>query len=68
MNYDIHQYVQGCVVYQRTKPYRHCMYGTVMPLPIPMRQFSEISMNFMTDLPLSALNDYIHDTVLVIIN
>ena len=39
-----------------------------MPLLISMRQFSEISMNFMTDFSSSTLDDFIHNTVLVIVD
>ena len=31
-------------------------------------QFSEISMNFMTDLPSSTLNDHVYDAVLMIVD
>ena len=68
MNHNIHQYVQGCVVYQRTKSHRHCMYDAVMPLLISMRQFNEISIDFMMNLSSSTLDDYIYNIVLVIVN
>ena len=50
------------------KSHRHHMYSAVMPLPISMRQFNEISMDFMTDLLSSTLNDHMYDAVLVIVD
>ena len=68
MNHNIHQYVQSCIVCWKTKPCRHCVYSTVTSLFISMRQFSEISMNFITNLSLNALDDHVYDAVLVVID
>ena len=68
MNHNIHQYVQGCVVCQRIKSHKHYIYSTVLSLLISMRQFNEISMDFMTDLSFSALDNHVYDAVLVIVS
>ena len=44
------------------------MYSTVTPLPISMRQFSEINMNFMTDLSSNTLDDHVYNAVLMIVD
>ena len=53
---------------QRTKPHRHCVYSAVTSLLISIKQFSEISMNFMMNLSSSTLDDHVYDTVLMIVD
>lgn len=68
MEQDIHNYVQQCILCQRTKPRRHTVYGELSPLPIPQRPFQEITMDFVTDLPPSKVGSIVHDAILVVVD
>jgi hypothetical protein len=50
---NIRQFIQNCNVCGRTKPWRELKRGLLRPLPLPDRIWKEISMDFVTDLPLS---------------
>lgn len=60
----IRTYVNSCDICQRAKTSRHKPYGLLKPLPIPERPWSSISLDFITDLPVS--NGY--DCILVIVD
>ena len=47
------EFCEGCQVCTLSKSSRHLPYGPLMPLPIPDRPWSSISMDFITDLPKS---------------
>jgi hypothetical protein len=49
----IERYVRNCEICQRAKPSRHQPYGLLKPLEPPLRRWSDISMDFITGLPLS---------------
>ena len=53
MSTEVRQYVRNCLVCGRTKPWRDGLQGLLRPLPIPQRIWKEISIDFITDLPLS---------------
>ena len=46
----------------------HCVYGTLLPLSISTKLFSEISMDFIMNLSSSVYNDYMYNNVLVVVN
>jgi hypothetical protein len=53
MDAEIIQYVEGCPDCQKNKAPRHSPYGKLQPLELPYAPWQSISMDFITDLPLS---------------
>ena len=51
MSEDVRRYVRNCDICGRTKPWRELTRGYLKPLPVPERIWSELSMDFVTDLP-----------------
>ena len=51
MSNDVRRYVRNCDSCGRAKPWRELTRGFLKPLPIPDRIWSELSMDFITDLP-----------------
>lgn len=49
----VKDFVQSCDVCSRSKTPRHRPFGLLQPLPIPKQPWSSISMDFITDLPIS---------------
>jgi transposase InsO family protein len=60
----IKEYVQSCDTCTRAKSTHHKPYGLLQPLPIPQGPWQSISMDFITDLPLS--NGF--DSILVVVD
>jgi len=50
---DVDRYVANCHPCQRSRTGRHAPFGTLRPLPIPVRPWEDISMDFITGLPWS---------------
>ena len=66
---DVENYVKGCDVCLALKAIRHKPYGNLQSLPVPTHRWKDLSIDFVTGLPLSAdwkSNNY--DSVLVIVN
>ena len=66
---DVKSYVQGCDVCLTSKAVRHKPYGDLQSLFVSTHQLKNLSMDFVTGLPLSAdwkSNNY--DSILVIVN
>lgn len=61
---DVETYINGCAVCQRTKGTNRLPTGTLKTLEVPTRPWSEISMDFVEQLPRS--NKY--DSILVIVD
>jgi hypothetical protein len=61
---DVERFVANCHVCQRMKTSRHTPYGVLNPLPVPERPWWDISMDFVTGLPLSDG----HDAIWVVID
>jgi len=59
MRETIKQYVKSCDICRRTKVVRHAPYGLMKPNEAPDRPWKSISMDFITDLPLSEAADAI---------
>lgn len=53
MRKDIYDYVDKCDTFQRNKSPRHKPFGLLQPLPVPLRPWSSLSMDFITKLPKS---------------
>ncbi len=49
----VKEFVLSCDICSRSKNPRHRPYGLLQPLPVPKQPWSSISMDFITDLPLS---------------
>jgi hypothetical protein len=60
----VRHYVHSCDLCQRTKADHHVPYGKLMPLEIPARNWDSISMDFITDLPIS----HSFDAILVVVD
>ena len=66
---DVESYVQGCDVCLASKAVRHKPYGDLQSLPIPTHRWKDLSIDFVTGLPLSSDwkgNSY--DSILVIVD
>ena len=60
MKHDIAKFVSECLVCQQVKRHHGKSFGLLMPLPIPDGPWEQISMDFITGLPLtSSKNDMI---------
>ena len=63
---DIKTYCKHCIPCQKGKARRHKPYGLLKSLPPPTRPWGSVTMNFVTDLPLSkGYNETVYDAVLV---
>ena len=51
---DVKSYVKGCDVCLASKAVRHKPYGDLQSLPVPTHRWKDLSMDFVTGLPLSA--------------
>ena len=51
MDQDIEEYVRSCDCCQRNKTARHKKYGELLPLEVPYRPWTSISMDFIVGLP-----------------
>ena len=49
----IARYVRNCHTCSRSKSRRHAKYGVLKPLPVPNQRWKDISMDFVTGLPVS---------------
>jgi len=64
MNSWIHDYIGSCEDCQKDKVIRHTRYGLLQPLEVPYAPWDSISMDFITDLPLSDG----HDSIWIIVD
>ena len=66
---DVKSYVRGCDVCLASKTVRHKPYGDLQSLPIPTHRWKDLSMDFVTGLPLSSdWKGDSYDSILVIVN
>ena len=59
MEKTVKQYILNCHICRRTKPARDTYNGLLQPLPIPQQPWKDISMDFVTGLPVSEGNNAI---------
>ena len=64
MKDTVYYYIQNCHTCRRAKAYRDRYNGILKPLPIPIRPWTDITLDFVTGLPPS--NSY--NAVLIVIN
>jgi len=50
---DIRRFIRNCDICNRNKAWRERRYGFLKPLPVPNQIWSELSIDFITDLPIS---------------
>ena len=60
----VRDYCRSCILCKRNKAPRHRPYGLLKPLPVPLRPWDSISMDFIEQLPLSGE----YDAILVIVD
>ena len=65
MSADVREYVRSCDLCQRSKPAQGKTWGLLQPLPIPSDRWEEVSMAFVTGLPVTLKG---HDATLVIVD
>ena len=63
MGQYVTRYVEGCDLCQRVKPRHHAPYGLLQPLPVPEKAWTDISVDFITGLPMSEGRDAILNVV-----
>lgn len=68
MREDVKKYIKECVICQRAKIRRRKKIGLLNPLPEPDGPWQWITMDFITDLPPSRLNENVYDSILVIVD
>ena len=66
---DIEAYVKGCGVCLGSKAVRHKPYGDLQSLPVPTHRWKDLSMDFVTGLPISTdWKGDSYDSILVIVD
>ena len=65
MSADVREYVRSCDLCQRSKPAQGKTRDLLQPLPIPSDRWEEVSMDFVTGLPVTPKG---HDAALVIVD
>ena len=69
LRHDVEDYVRGCDVYLASKAVRHKPCGDLQSLPVPTHHWKDLSIDFVTGLPI--LTDWkgdSYDLILIIIN
>ena len=65
---DTHSYVISCDMCQHIKVMWHKPHGELQSLPLPKGVFMEITMDFITDLPLYTQYGCTYDSILIVVN
>jgi transposase InsO family protein len=68
MRQDVEEYVQTCPVCQGNATPRHKPYGELQPLPPPSRPWKEISIDLITQLPVSMRGTEDYNAILTIVD
>jgi len=67
MSRDIEEYVKACELCVRTKAPRVAPPGFLQPLPVPFRAWSDISINYITPLPVCKRDNRWYRHILVVV-
>ena len=66
---DVQRYCHDCVKCQKAKPAHHKPFGLLNPLPVPPEPWHTVTMDFITDLPLSSTyGSTTWDSILVVVD
>jgi transposase InsO family protein len=68
MEQDVKEYINSCVVCQGSKSLKQRPAGELHPLPQPAGPWQELTMDFVTGLPVSRRNGVVYDAILVIVD
>ena len=69
LRHNVEAYVKGCDVCLASKAVRHKPYGDLQSLPIPTHRWKDLSMDFVTGLPISTdWKGDSYDSILVIVD
>ncbi len=69
LRHDVEAYVIGCDVCLASKSVRHKLYSDLQSLPMPTHRWKDLSMDFVTGLPVSTnLKGETYDSILVIVD
>ena len=69
LRHDVEAYVKGCDVCLASKAVRHKPYGDLQSLPVPTHRWKDLSMDFVTGLPISTnWKGDSYDSILVIVD
>ena len=69
LRHDVEDYVKGCNVCLALKTVRHKLYGDLQSLSVPTYCWKDLSMDFITDLPISTdWKGDSYNSILVIVN
>lgn len=69
LRHDVEAYVKGCDVCLALKAVRHKPYGDLQSLPVPTHRWKDLSMDFVTGLPISTnWKGDSYDSILVIVD
>ena len=65
MSKHVGAYVKLCPVCQSVQPTNRCPYGSIQPLEVPYGKWTDVTINMVTDLPVTPRG---HDSVLVFVD
>ena len=65
---DVKEYVDACVTCGRNVTRRHAPYGLLQPLEVPNGPWTDITIDFVTDLPPSRFGDQVYDALMVVVD
>ena len=65
---DVAEYVKTCAICQRTKAPRRKPFGELSSLPVPDGPWQELTMDFITGLPPSKMDNVVYDAILVVMD
>ena len=68
MTGSVARYVKACHPCKRSKAYRQAKQGLLKPLPIPERYFQEITVDFITPLPVCKRNGKNYQHIMVVVD
>jgi hypothetical protein len=67
MTHDIQNYVKSCHLYKRVKASKSAPPGYLRPLPMPFQTWQDISINYITPLPIYERNDLKYHYVAIVV-
>lgn len=67
MNKDIKSYVNTYDTCHQTKPVCHKLYGEFSALPLPRAPFIDLTIDFITGMPLSEFHGIMYDSIFIVI-